>query len=126
MLGYITIEITSIEPQILKDSTYFILTYLALSLVFVHIIGKYKITLGRLVLAYGWQERYKQVSGLFLVASGVIVIYYMLCAFILDGEEKMEFLISKIVMTGVLGVVGVMLALEIRNNLSTIYMALKS
>ena len=62
-------------------------------------------------MAYGWQERYKQVSGLFLVASGVIVIYYMLCAFILDGEEEMEFLISKIMMTGVLGVVGVMLAL---------------
>ena len=79
--------------------------------------------LGRLVLAYGWQERYKQISGLFLLASGVIVVYYMLCAFILDGDEELEFLISKAVMGVVLAVVLLGLAYETRNSLSTIYKA---
>ena len=82
--------------------------------------------LGRLVLAYGWQERYKQISGLFLLASGVIVVYYMLCAFILDGDEELEFLISKAVMGVVLAVVLLGLAYETRNSLSTIYKALDS
>ena len=39
MLGYIVMEVTSIEPQILKDGAYFILCFLTLSLVFTHIVG---------------------------------------------------------------------------------------
>jgi len=47
-------------------------------------------------LAYGYTEKYKQITLPFLVGIGVILIYYFSCAFILGGEE-FEFLVSKII-----------------------------
>jgi len=44
---------------------------------------------GNLVIAYGFQQRYKQITPLFLLSSGVLLIYYAVCAFALDGDPEL-------------------------------------
>lgn len=42
--------------------------------------------IGNLILAYGYTEKFKQISLPFLVIIGIIIFYYFVCAFVVGGE----------------------------------------
>jgi len=49
-----------------------------------------------LVLSYGYNEKYKQITVSFLVPMAIIILYYTLCAFVLSGNE-IEDVLSKVI-----------------------------
>lgn len=49
------------------------------------------------MLAYGYNEKYKQITLPFLIGIGVVLVYYFGCAFVLGGED-VEYLVSQIIL----------------------------
>ena len=76
MIGYLVLEVTSIEAELLGDGLYVGFVFAILALLLAHLTGN-------LVLAYGYQTPFKQISLPLLVVSGIFVLFYAIAVFFL-------------------------------------------
>lgn len=84
VLGYVMLEASLIQPDILNQSPItFALFYYSMVLCFTILIGE-------LVLAYGTGQKFMQISVNTLIVTAIMAAQYAICAFIPMGSPTLK------------------------------------